>query len=207
MLSFRTLLLLSVFGAGAWVCHADDGVLPATASAVLVSTPPAAPAYVFRGDRFRDPFLPLLGAPGGGFDIPRSLSEPLSPFNPVGADLKGILKTTTGRWALIRTSEGVTYLVQNGKIFDPKRKAVEGYQGIVKEKTVVILGPKNQEVEIRLKKRRGRNEGLPLIGGVYHFFSGEARCAKRLILGREARDKSCFPSLLGRKWREGGIRP
>lgn len=138
------------------VCGAEELVLPAAGlpvpAGVTVSTPSAAPVYVYRGDRFRDPFIPLVGAPGAGFDGPHPVSEPLSPFNPVGAELKGILKTTSGRWAVIRTSEGGTYLVQNGKIFDPKRKAVEGFQGIVKEKTVVILGPKNQEVEVRLKK-------------------------------------------------------
>ena len=123
-----------------------------TDSSVINSTPPVVPGYVYKGDRFRDPFIPLIGAPTAGYEIARPVSEPLSPFNPVGAELKGILKTTTGRWAVIRTSEGGTYLVQNGKIFDPKRKAVEGFQGIVKEKTVVILGPKNQEVEVRLKK-------------------------------------------------------
>ncbi len=156
MISFKPrLLLMALAGVGAVLC-AEEMVLPSPGApvetAVVVSTPPAGPAYVYRGDRFRDPFIPLIGAPSGGFDIPRPASEPLSPFNPVGAELKGILKTTTGRWAVIRTSEGATYLVQNGKIFDPKRKAVDGFQGIVKEKTVVILGPKNQEVEVRLKK-------------------------------------------------------
>lgn len=119
---------------------------------VAVSSPPAVPVYEYGGDRFRDPFVPLVGNTNGGFDTPRPPSDPTSPFNPVGAELKGVLKTTTGRWAIIRTSDGVTYLVQNGKVFDPKRKVVEGFQGIVKEKTVVILGPKNQEVEVRLKK-------------------------------------------------------
>jgi hypothetical protein len=127
-------------------------VSPAFSPSVAVSTAPSTPPYVYRGDRFRDPFIPLVGALSGGFDGPRLSLEPLGPFNPVGAELKGILKTTTGRWAVIRTVEGVTYLIQNGKIFDPKRKAVDGFQGIVKEKTVVILGPKNQEVEVRLKK-------------------------------------------------------
>lgn len=160
MAFFKSLLLLMTLVGGAMtlgvVSRAEELVLPAAvlpgAASVVVSTPPAVPTYVYRGDRFRDPFIPLIGAPSAGFDVPRPASEPLSAFNPVGAELKGILKTTTGRWAVIRTSEGATYLVQNGKIFDPKRKAVEGFQGIVKEKTVVILGPKNQEVEVRLKK-------------------------------------------------------
>jgi hypothetical protein len=136
--------------------QAEELGLPAATSpsshSVVVSSPPAVPVYEYGGDRFRDPFVPLVGNENVGFDTPRPSSEPISPFNPVGAELKGVLKTTTGRWAVIRTSDGVTYLVQNGKVFDPKRKAVEGFQGIVKEKTVVILGPKNQEVEVRLKK-------------------------------------------------------
>lgn len=94
---------------------------------VVVSTPVVPAAYVFKGDRFRDPFIPLVGA-SLGYEGPRTSAEPLSPFNPANVEVKGIIKTTSGRWAVLRTSEGVTYLVQNGKIFDPKRKPVEGYQ-------------------------------------------------------------------------------
>ncbi|MBL0058215.1 MAG: hypothetical protein IPP35_03710 [Elusimicrobia bacterium] len=118
---------------------------------VAESTAPAQPVFVFRGDRIRDPFVPLVGAPASVGAAP-SPSLPLSAFNPQGAELKGILKTPTGRWAVLRTSEGAVYMVQNGKVFDPKRKVVEGFQGIVKERTLIILGPKNQEVELRLKK-------------------------------------------------------
>lgn len=112
---------------------------------------PTVQAYVFKGDRFRDPFIPLVGA-SVGYEGPRASAEPLSPFNPSNAEVKGIVKTTTGRWAVLRTSEGATYLVQNGKIFDPKRKVVEGYQCVVKEKSLLILGPGKQESELTLKK-------------------------------------------------------
>lgn len=153
----RLLLIAFTWAGIAFLCGSARGEtipLPGSSAspAVSVSTPPAAPAYVYRGDRFRDPFVPLVGAPGVAFDVPHPAAEPLSPFNPAGAELKGILKTSTGRWAVLRTSDGVTYMVQNGKIFDPKRKPVDGFQGIVKEKTVVLLGPKNQEIEVRLKK-------------------------------------------------------
>jgi hypothetical protein len=120
-------------------------------ASVSASTAPAEPVFIFRGDRIRDPFVPLVGAPSSAGAAPAP-STPLSAFNPQGAELKGILKTPTGRWAVLRTSEGAAYMVQNGKIFDPKRKVVEGFQGIVKERTLIILGPKNQEVELRLKK-------------------------------------------------------
>lgn len=121
---------------------------------VVVSTPAVSAAYVFKGDRFRDPFIPLVGA-SLGYEGPRASAEPISPFNPSNVEVKGIIKTTSGRWAVLRTSEGVTYLIQNGKIYDPKRKPVEGYQCVVKEKSVVVLGPGKQESELLLKKESG----------------------------------------------------
>ncbi len=121
---------------------------------VAVSTPAVAPVYVFKGDRFRDPFIPLVGA-SLGYEGPRASAEPISPFNPSNVELKGIIKTTSGRWAVMRTSEGVTYLIQNGKIYDPKRKPVEGFQCVVKEKSVVVMGPGKQESELLLKKESG----------------------------------------------------
>jgi hypothetical protein len=140
---------------------AEDLVPPLvdlTSSPVVSSTSPVVPVYTYQGDRFRDPFVPLVGDPDGGrYDAPPA-AGPLLPFNPADADLKGILRTTTGRWAVLRTSEGVTYLVQNGKIFDPKRKEVEGFQGIVKEKSLVILGPTNQEVTLLLRKEEEDDE-------------------------------------------------
>jgi hypothetical protein len=137
------------------VSFAEDLVPPLvdlTSSPVVSSTSPMVPVYTYQGDRFRDPFVPLVGDPDSGrYDAPPP-SGPLLPFNPTDANLKGILKTTTGRWAVLRTSDGDTYMVQNGKIFDPKRKEVEGFQGIVKEKSLVILGPTNQEVILLLRK-------------------------------------------------------
>ncbi|MBL8024042.1 MAG: hypothetical protein JNK54_07165 [Elusimicrobia bacterium] len=155
---FRTVSLAALLG-GVWGgptgnCFGDDLVPPVVAfssTTIAVSTPPVAPGYVYQGDRFRDPFIPLVGADTGRYEALPS-NELLPPFNAIGADLKGILKATTGRWAVLRTVDGVTYLVKNGKVFDPKRKEVEGYQGIVKEKSLVILGPKNEEVILNLKK-------------------------------------------------------
>ncbi|HMX43262.1 MAG TPA: hypothetical protein PKB12_06065 [Elusimicrobiota bacterium] len=118
---------------------------------VSSSTTPTEPAYVYKGDRMRDPFIPLNGQGGATMDSAIAKVD-LGPFNPAGAELKGILKTPTGRWALIRTTDGLTYMVQNGRVYDPKRKLISGFQGIVKEKTVVILAPGNQEFELRTKK-------------------------------------------------------
>jgi hypothetical protein len=155
MAKFCTLAVgLVGFGLLAPAVRGEEAADSLIAEPVAVSTPAAAPAYVFKGDRFRDPFIPLVGA-SLGYEGPRASAEPISPFNPSNVELKGIIKTTSGRWAVLRTSEGVTYLIQNGKIYDPKRKPVEGFQCLVKEKSVVVMGPGKQESELLLKKESG----------------------------------------------------
>ena len=127
------------------------GVARGEEVAVSSAAAPTEPAHVYKGDRMRDPFIPLTGQ--GAVSMESAMAKvDLGPFNPTGAELKGILKTPTGRWALIRTTDGLTYMVQNGRVYDPKRKLISGFQGIVKEKTVVILAPGNQEFELRTKK-------------------------------------------------------
>lgn len=129
------------------VAAEDAPPLPVALSTTTASTEPE---YVYKGDRLRDPFVPLIG--GGGTAVAAPLQIELGAFNPAGAELKGVLKTPTGRWAILRTIDGGVYIVQNGKVYDPKRRVVDGYQGIVKERTLILLGPKNEEVELRLKK-------------------------------------------------------
>lgn len=129
---------------------------------VGVSTATAAPEeteYVYKGDRLRDPFIPLIG--GGGTSVSAPVPVELGAFNPAGAELKGVLKTPTGRWAILRTTDGGVYIVQNGKVYDPKRRPVAGYQGIVKERTLILLGPKNEEIELRLKKDEQAEKSKP----------------------------------------------
>lgn len=145
-------LSVGLIGLGLLIPNAyGEGVQPSSTQEVAVSTPAGPAPYVYKGDRYRDPFIPLVGA-SLGYEGPRSSAEPISPFNPANVELKGIIKTTSGRWAVLRTSEGVTYLIQNGKIYDPKRKPVEGFQCVVKEKSVVVMGPGKQESELVLKK-------------------------------------------------------
>jgi len=119
------------------------------APAVAVSTAAAVQDYVYRGDKFRDPFIPLAGA--GMMDIPTRYIYQEGEFDPTTIELKGILRTKTGRMALLRTNSGGIYIVKDGKILDYKRKAVAGYVGIVKEKSLVMIGPNNAVTELRWK--------------------------------------------------------
>ena len=147
---------------GPVLARAVDVANPGTPAATGAegASAPEEPAYVFKGDRIRDPFLPLTGGSAVSMEMTATRTD-WGAFNPTGAELKGILKTPTGRWAVLRTSDGAVYMVQNGKIYDPKRKVVDGYQGIVKERTLVILGPKNEEMELHLKKDEDAAKAKP----------------------------------------------
>jgi hypothetical protein len=118
---------------------------------------PVEPVYTYREQR-RDPFRPLMGQGLSGFGEEGNREPGI--FDTASVELKGILKTKTGRWAILRTTAGEdSYLAQNGKIHDSKRKIVEGYVGIVKEKSLVIIGPNNQVTELMLEKKKEEEEG------------------------------------------------
>lgn len=142
-------LLFILWAVGVVSARAVAQEIPPFPPVVSTATAPSEPEYVYKGDRLRDPFIPLMG--GGGTAVAAPAQTELGAFNPAGAELKGVLKTPTGRWAILRTTDGGVYIIQNGKVYDPKRRVVDGYQGIVKERTLILLGPKNEEVELRLK--------------------------------------------------------
>ena len=125
------------------------------AASLRAEDPPPAPAadeepvYVYNGSS-RDPLIPLVGAAQASIGTQPD-REP-GAFNPSSMELKGILRTRTGRWAMMTGTAGERYVVENGKIHDGKKKPVEGYVGIIKEKTVVLIGPNNQVTELKLKR-------------------------------------------------------
>jgi hypothetical protein len=147
-----TVALASGLGFAAQSARAD--VTASTATAVSASTAPAAaqapdePVYVYNSAG-RDPFIPLSGGPAADMG---SQDKEVGAFNPTSVELKGILRTLTGRWAVLSGNGGERYVVENGKLLDPKKKAVEGYVGIIKEKTLVLIGPNNQVTELKLKR-------------------------------------------------------
>jgi hypothetical protein len=118
--------------------------------------PPAEPEYIYSGTS-RDPFIPLAGGSIAA-NISASVKEP-GAFNPGGLDLKGLTRSRTGRWAVLVANTGDQYIVENGKIIDSKRKPVQGYVGIIKEKSLVLIGPNNQVTELRLKRDQTKEDG------------------------------------------------
>lgn len=121
---------------------------------VAVSTAAATdeePVYLFNAPS-RDPFVPLAGGSAMDLSGPSTPDREPGAFNPSSLELKGILRTRMGRWAMLSGPGGDRYVVENGKIHDAKKKPIEGYVGIIKEKTLVLIGPNNQVTELKLKR-------------------------------------------------------
>lgn len=148
----RPLAAAALFLAALLACAAAfaQEAAPAAGTPEAGGAPSGEPLYTYKTGR--DPFVPLVGQGGGGGPYAVGGDEEPGEFNAAGLELSGILKTRTGRWAIIRDPGGASYMVRDGKIYDPKRKAVPGYVGIVKEKTLVVIGPNNTVTELALKK-------------------------------------------------------
>lgn len=134
---------------------ADPAAAAPSAEAIIDET-----SYIYNGTS-RDPFIPLAGGPALAMSS-GGATEDIDPsaFNPSSMELKGILRTKTGRWAMMTGSAGERYVVENGKIRDGKKRPIEGYVGIIKEKTLVLIGPNNQVTELKLKRDQD-SEGKP----------------------------------------------
>lgn len=129
------------------------------ASAPVPGSAPASddePEYVYT-PALRDPFFPLAGAAAAG---PAKFADkqPEGPFNPAAVQLKGILRTSTGRWAVLTATTGERFVVENGKVLDSKRKPVDGFVGIIKAKSLVLIGRDNQVTELKLKRDQQKSD-------------------------------------------------
>jgi hypothetical protein len=124
---------------------------PAPAASTAAAVNPLDEVYVYNAPS-RDPFVPLTGAAASADMGGAGADAVAGAFNPSSVELKGIIRTRTGRWAVLSGSSGERYVVENGKIRDAKKKAVEGFVGIIKEKTLVLIGPNNQVTELKLKR-------------------------------------------------------
>jgi len=128
---------------------AANSRVPGTAAAVNISTPAPAPApsylsYTFYGDRYRDPFVPLIGG-----DI-RNDSLYDRPPQVATLVLKGIVQDANGRVALL-TSGLNSYILRSGHLYDGRNRVVKKITGVIKTDSVVLIGPDRTVRELRTK--------------------------------------------------------
>jgi len=122
--------------------------LPSLAAGVAEksSPKPAQPAYksyTYYGERYRDPFIPLIGdGRGSGDDRPPQIQSLV---------LKGIVQDSRGRMALL-TSGISSFILRGGRLYDVRNKMVKKISGVIKAESVVLIGSDRTVRELRLAK-------------------------------------------------------
>lgn len=129
---------------------------PPAVTAASTEKKEEAPKYVYPHSKKREPFLPLIG--GGAIGLAEmknpfadSESNPAQTFS--NLELKGILRDKRGKVALIQSTEGESYTLKSGKIYDAKNRAVSGVAGIIKENGIILISENKTVKELPLLRR------------------------------------------------------
>jgi len=104
--------------------------------------------YNYRGDKFRDPFVPLNGE---GFNT-SSLSDEVAVPNLASLSLKGIFDDGKIKMALI-SGGGVNYILKGTHLYDNRQRLVRGISGVIKSESVLMIAPDKTTKEIKLKAK------------------------------------------------------
>ncbi len=105
---------------------------------------PLRKTYSYQADRYRDPFIPLIGAESKsdtGERTPQITS----------LTLKGILQDANGRMAVLTTGIN-SYILKGGRLYDAHNRAVKGISGVVKTNSVMLIGSDRTVKELRITK-------------------------------------------------------
>lgn len=116
---------------------------PAPAAAVQSQPPkPAQPkrvSEVYQGDKFRDPFVSLVGAGASGGAI-ASTPPSKKPANIHDLVLKGMLSDKKGQYAIFQEpNTGSSFILKQGRLLNYEGKVVEGITGTIKGKKVTLM--------------------------------------------------------------------
>ena len=121
--------------------------LGATKPNASLTSAPAAPApayllYKYYGDRYRDPFVPLIGEarPDQFADHPPQVAS---------LSLKGIVQDSKGRMALL-TSGVSSYILRGGRLYDGRNHVIKGISGVIKSNSVILIGADHTVRELRV---------------------------------------------------------
>jgi hypothetical protein len=141
-------LILALFGAGCKKANVNlNPALPQvpfrpsqTADQNKKKTPTR---YEYPGFRFREPFIPLTGS---DFTM-RSANEIVVP-NIESLKLKGIIGDKKSRMALL-AGGGISYILQDSKLYDNRRRVVPGISGVIKRGSVLLIDSASKTIELK----------------------------------------------------------
>lgn len=135
---FLVLLTGVVFACGQKKEIVSEKPVPALAPVVVsVSTETkkiVLPQYYYQGEKYRDPFVPLVG---GG----KSAYQPteIVPPNLGTLTLKGIITDSKGVSMAILSSGGISYFLKSGRLYDSQYRLIPGISGIVRKDRVTVI--------------------------------------------------------------------
>ncbi|MCS7184920.1 MAG: hypothetical protein NZ870_03210 [bacterium] len=139
-------ILLSIFITGCGTDLKLDVPPERKPTAIQISTEaykPAYESYTYKGSKYPDPFMPTTV--GAGYILGEYTFEPNT------AQLVGIIKSKDGDIAVLSIGGGVSFLLKNGRLYDPKRKEVKGYIGLIQGKSVKIIDQNKIEYVYNLR--------------------------------------------------------
>lgn len=124
------------------------GMARAQEAAVAESTKTVKPRTVddiYKGSKYRVPFIEISVQSGGGAAIQTALKEwDPEDFSIHELDLKGIMKDKSGAFAILTDRlAGVGFVLRGTKLFDFKNNRIEGVRGKINvaQKTVYLITP------------------------------------------------------------------
>lgn len=105
------------------------------------------PVYKYSGDRYRDPFTPLVGQGAYFSENDESATPSIASLT-----LKGIIGEGKSKIALI-SGAGSTYILKNSRLYDNRQRQIKGITGAIKTDSVVIIAPDKTVKELRLREK------------------------------------------------------
>lgn len=131
---------------------AQASAKPAPAAAAGIQ--PAQPkriSDVYQGNKFRDPFVSLVGAGGGAAPAVVPSEKPANIHDMV---LKGIMSDQKGHYAIFHEpNTGSSFILKNGRLLNYKGEAVKGITGTIKGKKVTLITQDKDVEQFSLDER------------------------------------------------------
>jgi len=104
--------------------------------------------YTYKGDKFKDPFIPLTGE---GFTA-SGLSDEIAVPNIGNLTLRGIFAEGSNKMALI-SGGGTNYILKGSRLYDNRQRLVKGISGIIKSDSVIMIAPDKTTKEIKMMSK------------------------------------------------------
>ena len=127
--------------------------ITAQAAPQTVEEKPETPQYLYPYAKKRDPFVPLIGN-GQAFAEAEAEQQPKGTKEEnelAKLELKGIMRYKDGKVAIISSTDGESYTLRSGRIYDQKNKKINGITGIIKERSIVLISNNNTIKELTLQ--------------------------------------------------------